>query len=152
MVPRYSRPAMTAIWAPENRFRIWFEIEALAAEAMAELGSIPAEAARTIRTRGDAKLAAIGPADLALSLGHAPTLNSSVPEVVNAILHIGRQARACGKVAGIHCGDGASTRAKLDEGFNFVALGTDVSLLENAAAAQLALVRGAGLAPAGGQY
>ncbi len=65
MVPRYSRPAMTAIWAPENRFRIWFEIEALAAEAMAALGSIPAEAARAIRLRGDAKLAAIGPDDLA---------------------------------------------------------------------------------------
>ncbi len=64
MVPRYTRPAMAAIWAPENRFRIWFEIEALAAEAMAELGEIPAEAARTIRAKGDAKLAAIGPADL----------------------------------------------------------------------------------------
>lgn len=94
----------------------------------------------------------IGPADLALSLGHAPTLNSSVPEVVNAILHIGRRARACGKVAGIHCGDGAATRAKLDEGFNFVALGTDISLLENAVGAQLILVRGTGLAQAVGQY
>ena len=64
MVPRYARPAMTAIWAPENRYRIWFEIEALAAEAMAELGAIPADAARTIRSRGGAKLARIGPADL----------------------------------------------------------------------------------------
>ena len=36
MVPRYSRPAMTAIWAPENRYRLWFEIEAAAAEAMAQ--------------------------------------------------------------------------------------------------------------------
>ena len=51
MVPRYSRPQMAAIWSPEERFRIWFEIEALAAEAMAELGTIPAEAARVIRTR-----------------------------------------------------------------------------------------------------
>ena len=42
MVPRYSRPAMVAIWSPEERFRIWFEIEALAAEAMAGLGTIPA--------------------------------------------------------------------------------------------------------------
>ena len=64
MVPRYSRPAMTAIWAPENRYRIWFEIEALACEAMASIGAIPAQAARTIRERGGAKLAAIGPADL----------------------------------------------------------------------------------------
>ncbi len=64
MIPRYSRPAMTAIWAPENRYRIWFEIEALAAEAMAELGDIPTEAARNIRTKGGAKLAAIGPEDV----------------------------------------------------------------------------------------
>jgi adenylosuccinate lyase len=64
MVPRYTRPAMAAIWAPENRFRIWFEIEALAAEAMAELGAIPAEAAGTIRVRGGAALATISAADL----------------------------------------------------------------------------------------
>src|SRR6202046_4097851 len=64
MIPRYTRPAMAAIWAPENRFKIWFEIEALAAEAMAELGGIPAEAARNIRDKGGARLAAIGPADL----------------------------------------------------------------------------------------
>ena len=64
MIPRYTRPEMSAIWAPENRYRIWFEIEALAAEAMAELGAIPAEAARNIRARGGAKLAAIGPADI----------------------------------------------------------------------------------------
>jgi adenylosuccinate lyase len=55
---------MAAIWAPDNRFRIWFEIEALAAEALAELGEIPAESARTIRTRGDAKVAHITQADL----------------------------------------------------------------------------------------
>ncbi len=64
MVPRYTRPAMAAIWAPENRYRIWFEIEALAAEAMAELGEIPAAAARNIRDKGGAKIAAIGPADV----------------------------------------------------------------------------------------
>ena len=64
MVPRYTRPAMAAIWAPENRFRIWFEIEALAAEAMAEIGQIPAEAARTIRARGTARMATFAPADL----------------------------------------------------------------------------------------
>jgi adenylosuccinate lyase len=64
MVPRYSRPDMAAIWAPENRFRIWFEIEALACEAMAELGDIPKEAARTIRERGSVKVANITQADL----------------------------------------------------------------------------------------
>jgi adenylosuccinate lyase len=56
---------MVAIWSPENRFRIWFEIEALAAEAMANLGTIPADAARAIRARGNPALAAIGPADIA---------------------------------------------------------------------------------------
>ncbi len=48
MVPRYSRPAMTAIWQPESRFRIWFDIEVYAAEAMGEIGMIPAEDARKI--------------------------------------------------------------------------------------------------------
>src|ERR1700742_933864 len=56
MIPRYSRPAMTAIWSPETKFRIWFEIEAHAASAMAELGVIPKEAAATIWAKGkDAK-------------------------------------------------------------------------------------------------
>jgi adenylosuccinate lyase len=48
MVPRYTRPAMTAIWEPGNRYRIWFEIEAHALDAMADLGIVPPEAAETI--------------------------------------------------------------------------------------------------------
>ncbi|MDN3563373.1 adenylosuccinate lyase [Paeniroseomonas aquatica] len=64
MVPRYSRPQMAAIWSPEERYRIWFEIEALAAEAMAEFGTIPAEAAAAIRARGAPRAAAIGPAEV----------------------------------------------------------------------------------------
>src|SRR5579875_1582374 len=52
MIPRYSRPEMARIWEPENRFRIWFEIEALACEAQAALGVIPDEAARAVRERG----------------------------------------------------------------------------------------------------
>jgi adenylosuccinate lyase len=64
MVPRYTRPDMDAIWAPANRYRIWFEIEALAAEAMAEIGGIPAEAARSIRQNGGAKVAAISQHDV----------------------------------------------------------------------------------------
>ena len=64
MVPRYSRPAMTAIWAPENRYRLWFEIEAAAAEAMAEEGLIPLSAAQAIRTLGTPKLANMTQADL----------------------------------------------------------------------------------------
>jgi adenylosuccinate lyase len=47
-VARYSRPQMAAIWTPQTRFRIWFEIEAHAASAMAELGMIPKSAAKTI--------------------------------------------------------------------------------------------------------
>ncbi|WP_319771863.1 adenylosuccinate lyase [Breoghania sp.] len=48
MIPRYSRSDMTSIWSPEAKFRIWFEIEAHAADALAELGVIPKEAAATI--------------------------------------------------------------------------------------------------------
>jgi len=65
MVPRYSRPEMQAIWSPQARFGIWFEIEALAAEAMAGLGQIPESAARQIRERGANAVAAIGPAEIA---------------------------------------------------------------------------------------
>jgi adenylosuccinate lyase len=54
MIPRYSRPEMVAIWSQETRFRIWFEIEAHAASAMAEFGMIPSEAARTIWEKGKA--------------------------------------------------------------------------------------------------
>jgi adenylosuccinate lyase len=64
MVPRYSRPEMAAIWAPENRYRIWFEIEALAAEGMARIGAIPESAANTIREKGGPRLAAISAADI----------------------------------------------------------------------------------------
>jgi adenylosuccinate lyase len=52
MIPRYTRPEMAKIWAPETRFRIWFEIEAHAATAMAELGLIPKEAANVIWEKG----------------------------------------------------------------------------------------------------
>ncbi|MEM9708710.1 MAG: adenylosuccinate lyase [Pseudomonadota bacterium] len=48
MIPRYSRPEMTAIWSPETKFRIWFEIEAHASDAQAKLGVIPEENARAV--------------------------------------------------------------------------------------------------------
>ena len=54
MIPRYSRPEMVAIWSPETKFRIWFEIEAHACDAMAELGVIPKSAAKTIWEKGGA--------------------------------------------------------------------------------------------------
>src|SRR3712207_3761393 len=52
MVPRYSRPEMAAIWSPETRFRIWFEIEAHATTALAELGVVPLKAAETVWEKG----------------------------------------------------------------------------------------------------
>ena len=52
MIPRYSRPEMTKIWEPENKFRIWFEIEAHACDAQANLGTIPEAAAKSVWERG----------------------------------------------------------------------------------------------------
>ncbi|MBO3760616.1 adenylosuccinate lyase [Ciceribacter sp. L1K22] len=54
MIPRYSRPEMVAIWSPETKFRIWFEIEAHACDALAEIGVIPKDAAKTIWEKGGA--------------------------------------------------------------------------------------------------
>ena len=54
MIPRYSRPDMVAIWSPETKFRIWFEIEAHACDALAEIGVIPKESAKTIWEKGGA--------------------------------------------------------------------------------------------------
>src|SRR6201992_162254 len=56
MIPRYARSEMTAIWSPESKFRIWFEIEAHATDALAELGVVPKEAAKKLWEKGkDAK-------------------------------------------------------------------------------------------------
>ena len=52
MIPRYSRPEMTAIWEPENKYRIWFEIEAHACDAQAALGVIPESAAKAVWKKG----------------------------------------------------------------------------------------------------
>ncbi|MBB4001785.1 adenylosuccinate lyase [Aurantimonas endophytica] len=54
MIPRYSRPEMVAVWSQETKYRIWFEIEAHACDALAELGVIPESAARTIWEKGNA--------------------------------------------------------------------------------------------------
>jgi adenylosuccinate lyase len=53
MISRYSRPEMVAIWSPETRFRIWFEIEAHATQALADLGVVPQEAAKVIWEKGE---------------------------------------------------------------------------------------------------
>src|SRR5947208_1238721 len=63
MVPRYSRPEMTAIWSAENRYRIWWQIEVFAAEAMGRIGMIPTEDAQTIRAAYDGD--ALGEIDIA---------------------------------------------------------------------------------------
>ncbi|WP_298222820.1 adenylosuccinate lyase [Acidocella sp.] len=65
MITRYTRPQAAAIWTQENKYRIWFEIEALACEAMAAYGGIPAEAAHAIRLNGDKAMAAFTEADTA---------------------------------------------------------------------------------------
>ncbi|MEP2102174.1 MAG: adenylosuccinate lyase [Parasphingorhabdus sp.] len=59
MIPRYSRPEMVAIWEPESKFQIWFEIEAHATDALAELGVVPKEAAAAIWTKGKFDVARI---------------------------------------------------------------------------------------------
>jgi adenylosuccinate lyase len=59
MIPRYSREEMTNIWEPENKFKIWFEIEAHACDAQAELGVIPKEAAKTVWEKGKFDIARI---------------------------------------------------------------------------------------------
>ncbi|WP_439534115.1 adenylosuccinate lyase [Polymorphobacter sp.] len=59
MIPRYSRPAMVALWEPEARFRIWFEIEAHATDALATLGVVPPEAAKAIWEKGGFDVARI---------------------------------------------------------------------------------------------
>ena len=52
MIPRYARPEMVNIWEPETRFSIWLDIETHAMDAMADLGIVPAEAAKAIREKG----------------------------------------------------------------------------------------------------
>ena len=59
MIPRYARPAMTKIWEPDNKFRLWFEIEAHACDAQAQLGVIPADAAKAVWQRGKWDIARI---------------------------------------------------------------------------------------------
>jgi len=59
MIPRYSRPQMAAIWAPENRLRLWLEVELEVLQAMAELGQVPAAAAAPVREAAEQQIAAI---------------------------------------------------------------------------------------------
>ena len=86
MIPRYSRPEMTAIWEPENRFRIWFEIEAHACDAMAELGIIPQSAAKAVWERGKWDIARIDEIE-------AETKHDVIAFLTNLAEHVGPEAR-----------------------------------------------------------
>jgi adenylosuccinate lyase len=86
MIPRYSRPEMARIWEPENRFRIWFEIEAHACDAMAELGLIPKEAAKAVWERGRFDVARIDEIE-------RETRHDVIAFLTNLGEHVGLQAR-----------------------------------------------------------
>src|ERR1700742_2696300 len=86
MIPRYSRPEMTAIWSPETRFRIWFEIEAHALDAMAELGIVPKEAAAAVWERGRFEVERIDAIE-------AEVRHDVIAFLTNVTEHVGPEAR-----------------------------------------------------------
>src|ERR1700750_3358312 len=86
MIPRYSRPEMARIWEPENRFRIWFEIEAHACDAQAELGVIPKEAAAAVWAKGKWEIARIDAIE-------RETKHDVIAFLTNLAEHVGPEAR-----------------------------------------------------------
>ena len=86
MIPRYSRPEMAALWAPETKFRIWFEIEAHACDAQAALGVIPKEAAETVWRLGSYEIARIDEIE-------TETRHDVIAFLTNLAEHIGPEAR-----------------------------------------------------------
>jgi len=86
MIPRYSRPQMTAIWEAEARFRIWFEIEAHACDAQAILGIIPKKAAKTIWKKGKWEIARIDEIE-------RETKHDVIAFLTNLAEHVGPDAR-----------------------------------------------------------
>ncbi|HIJ42734.1 MAG TPA: adenylosuccinate lyase [Rhodospirillaceae bacterium] len=86
MIPRYSRPQMAAIWEADNRFRIWFEIEAHACDAQAELGVIPKAAAEAVRERGKFEAARIDEIE-------KQTKHDVIAFLTNLAEHVGPEAR-----------------------------------------------------------
>ncbi|MGM0560319.1 MAG: adenylosuccinate lyase [Pseudomonadota bacterium] len=86
MIPRYSRPEMTALWEPEAKFRIWFEIEAHACDAMAELGIIPKEAAKAIWDKGAFEVERIDEIE-------RETKHDVIAFLTNVAEHVGEPAR-----------------------------------------------------------
>ena len=86
MIPRYSRPEMTAVWSPEARFRIWFEIEAHACDALAELGIVPREAAKAVWERGAYEISRIDEIE-------RETKHDVIAFLTNLAEHVGPEAR-----------------------------------------------------------
>jgi adenylosuccinate lyase len=86
MIPRYSRPEMARIWEPENRFRIWFEIEAHACDAQAELGVIPKAAAEAVWARGKWEIERIDAIE-------RETKHDVIAFLTNLAEHVGPEAR-----------------------------------------------------------
>ena len=86
MIPRYSRPQMAAIWEPENKFRIWLDIEAYACEAQAKLGVIPESAARAVRERGAFEVDRIDEIE-------RETRHDVIAFLTNVAEHVGPEAR-----------------------------------------------------------
>ena len=86
MIPRYSRPEMVRIWEPENRFRIWFEIEAHACDAQAALGVIPKEAAKAVWDKGAFEVARIDEIE-------RETHHDVIAFLTNLAEHVGEPAR-----------------------------------------------------------
>ena len=86
MIPRYARPAMTKIWEPENKFRIWFEIEAHACDAQAKLGVIPADAAKAVWARGKWEIDRIDAIE-------RETKHDVISFLTNLAEHVGPEAR-----------------------------------------------------------
>ena len=86
MVPRYSRPDMAAIWEPESKFRIWFEIEAHATDALAELGVVPKEAAKAIWEKGAFEVDRIDAIE-------AEVKHDVIAFLTNVAEHVGPEAR-----------------------------------------------------------
>ena len=86
MIPRYSRPEMTQIWEPKNKFRIWFEIEAYACDALANLGAIPKEAAAKIWKRGKFEIERIDEIE-------RETKHDVIAFLTNVAEHVGPEAR-----------------------------------------------------------
>ena len=86
MIPRYSRPEMAAIWTPENKFKIWFEIEAHACDAQAELGVIPKAAAAAVWERGAFEVARIDAIEREVK-------HDVIAFLTNLAEHVGEEAR-----------------------------------------------------------